>query len=167
MWHCIHVNQTEAKWRSFSNRRRTCALTGNGRVSYMHAHSRGLLTAHAAHSLTAFTHINRTLVSSILSTAWQTWGIRRTRVRISKCVPIDKYHVFVLWTDLLCSNSMILSEMIVKWIGDSFLSSNMYGCIYVWSGHLTTVGYLKKACPQQLLQTVNERDKYNSHQQNS
>ena len=55
------------------------------------------------------------------------------RVGILKCVPIDKYHVFVFWTDLLCSNSIILSEVIVKWIDYSFLSSNMYGYVYIWS----------------------------------
>ena len=38
---CIHVNQTEAKWRSFCNRRRTCLLTGNECRT---------CTAHAAHS---------------------------------------------------------------------------------------------------------------------
>ena len=54
-------------------------------------------------------------------------------VRIPKCVPIDKYHVFVLWTDLLWSNSIIPSELIGKWIDDSFLSSNMYGYVYIWS----------------------------------
>ena len=39
----------------------------------------------------------------------------------------------------------------------------MYGCVYTFGQyrHLTTGGYPKKACPQQLLQTVNERDKYN------
>ena len=30
--------------------------------------------------------------------------------------------------------------------------------------HLTMGGYPKTACPQQILQTVNEHDKYNSHQ---
>ena len=33
--------------------------------------------------------------------------------------------------------------------------------------HLTMGGYPKKACPQQLLQTVIEHDKYNSNQNNS
>ena len=33
--------------------------------------------------------------------------------------------------------------------------------------HLTMGGYTKKACPQQLLQTVIEHDKYNSHQNDS
>ena len=42
----IHVNLTEAKWLSFFNRPRTCALTG--------------CTACAAHSLTAVAHLNRT-----------------------------------------------------------------------------------------------------------
>ena len=48
----IHVNPTEAKWRSFSNRRRMWALTGKGCRT---------CTARAARSLTDVAHLNRTL----------------------------------------------------------------------------------------------------------
>ena len=64
----IHVNLTEAKWRSFSIRRHTYTLTGTG-CRTCTARAVGL------HSLTAVAHSKRNLVSPILSTAWQTWGI--------------------------------------------------------------------------------------------